>query len=234
MSCDSCRDMVVAGNATENPLRIVLLDRQRILRQALRALLAAQAGFLVIGDTGELGEALALIETQRPSVLLTDLYVSAGSRLRHIEEIHARYPQLAILVLTALSGRGLIAEIRKAGALGYLPSNDGSSALQLALREVAAGRWYHGAARGQRRRGVPRSAGAFGSPPVYLTERQRQLLRSVALGQRAREIAARSGVSVRAIYKQRQRLCDTLQLHSTAALTRFAAREGLTETGTSP
>lgn len=233
-SFDLCRDTAAASNTEERPVRIVVLDRQRILRQGLRALLAVQAEFLVVGDTGELSEALSLIEAQCPSVLLTDLYVSEGSRLRHIEEIHARFPQLAILVLTALRGRGLVAAIRRAGALGYLASDHGRGALELALREVAAGRWHRAAERSPRRREAPHRAGALGSPPVYLTERQRQLLRSVALGQRARDIAARAGVSVRAIYAQRQRLRYALQLHSTAALTRFAAREGLTETGASP
>lgn len=233
-SSDLCRNAAATGDTEERSVRIVLLDRQRILRQGLRALLAARVEFLVVGDTGELSEALSLIEAQRPSVVLTDLYVSEGSRLRHIEEIHACFPQLAILVLTALRGRGLVAEIRKAGALGYLSSDDGCGALELALREVAAGRWYRAAERSPRRRQAPHGAGALGSPAVYLTERQRQLLRSVALGQRARDIAARAGVSVRAIYAQRQRLRDALQLHSTAALTRFAAREGIADTGSSP
>ena len=231
MSSDPCRDTAATDKSEASPVRIVLLDRQRILRQALQALLTAHAGFLVVGDTGDLGEALALIETLRPSVLLTDLYVSEGSRLRHIEDIHAHFPQLAILVLTALRGRGLVAEIRRAGARGYLTSDAGSRTLRSALREVAAGRWYRAEAPAQKARRLPRTTGANGSPSMYLTERQRQLLRSVALGQRARDIAARAGVSVRAIYKQRQRLCDVLQLHSTAALTRFAALEGLTETG---
>jgi len=62
-----------------------------------------------------------------------------------------------------------------------------------------------------------------------LTERQRQLLRWLALGYRAREIAQLWGVSVKAVYRQRERLRETLQLDSTAALTRFAAREGFAE-----
>jgi DNA-binding CsgD family transcriptional regulator len=64
---------------------------------------------------------------------------------------------------------------------------------------------------------------------VDLTERQRQVLRWVALGYRAREIAQMLGVSVKAVHKQCERIREVLQLDSTAALTRFAAREGVAE-----
>jgi DNA-binding NarL/FixJ family response regulator len=64
---------------------------------------------------------------------------------------------------------------------------------------------------------------------TYLTERQRQVLRSIALGYRTRDIAQMLGVSMKAVHKQRERLRIALQLNSTAALTRFAVREGLVE-----
>src|SRR5437763_17012982 len=64
---------------------------------------------------------------------------------------------------------------------------------------------------------------------AYLTERQRQVLRSVARGYRTREIAQMLGVSVKAVHKQRERLRIALQLNSIAALTRFAVREGFAE-----
>jgi DNA-binding NarL/FixJ family response regulator len=71
--------------------------------------------------------------------------------------------------------------------------------------------------------------GAQDARVVDLTERQRQVLRWVALGYRPREIAQMLGVSVGAVHKHSERIRKVLQLDSTAALTRFAAREGLTE-----
>jgi len=69
----------------------------------------------------------------------------------------------------------------------------------------------------------------FGNRAAYLTERQRLILRSVARGHPTRQIAQMLGVSVRAVQKQRERLRITLQLDGTAALTRFALREGFAE-----
>lgn len=214
--------------------RVVLIDGHRIFRQALRVLLEADQDFTVIGDAGERGEALAMIDSLRPDIVITDLHVGEGTGGEHIEEIHARFPQVAILVLTASRAHNVAREIRRTGALGYLLKDQGREQLQIALREVAAGRRYRSAIPAVRVGRTPPSAGSLGSRAVYLTERQRQVLRSLALGYGTRDIAQMLGVSVRAVHKQRERLRHALQLHSTAALTRFAVREGLAQEATPP
>ena len=210
--------------------RIVVIDDQRILRQALPILLAAEREFAVVGDAGQGSEALELIGALRPDVVVTDLHVTGGSGVQLIEQIHARFPKVAILVLTALRAHNVVAAVKKAGALGYVLKDRGRGELLSALREVAAGRWYRSIApAAAASRAWMEEGGSLSTRAAYLTERQRQVLRWVALGYRAREIAQMLGVSVRAVHKQRERLRDALQLNSTAALTRFAEREGLAE-----
>jgi DNA-binding NarL/FixJ family response regulator len=210
--------------------RIVLIDSQRILRQALRILLAAEDGFAVVGDAGQATEALELIGALKPDVVVTDLHLAEGSGVQIIEQIHARFPKVAILVLTALRAHDVAAAVKKAGALGYLLKDRGRGELLTALRRVAAGRWYRSVVPA-----VPAMHARLdevihlSTRAAYLTERQRQVLRGVALGYRAREIAEMLGVSVKAVHKQRERLRDALQLNSTAALTRFALREGFVQ-----
>jgi two-component system response regulator NreC len=215
----------------ERPVcRIVVVDGQRILRQALRALLAAEHEFDVVGDAGQGSEALELIGAVQPDVVVTDLHLTEGSGVQLIEQIHARFPKVAILVLTALRAYDVVAAVRKAGALGYVLKDRGRGELLSALREVAAGRWYRSIApAAAASRAWMDEGGSLSTRAAYLTERQRQVLRWVALGYRSREIAQMLGVSVRAVHKQRERLRDALQLHSTAALTRFATREGLAQ-----
>jgi two-component system NarL family response regulator len=218
----------IAASDERRACRIVVVDNQRILRQALRILLAAEDEFTVIGDAGQGAEALELIGALRPDVVVTDLHVTEGSGVQIIEQIHARFPKVAILVLTALRAHDVVAAVRKAGALGYVLKDRGSGELLSALREVAAGRWYRSvASAGRAARARTDEASHSSGRAAYLTERQRQVLRAVALGYRAREIAQMLGVSVRAVHKQRERLRDALQLNSTAALTRFALREGI-------
>lgn len=213
----------------QHTFRIVLVDAHCIFRQALRSLLASQGGFEVVGEAGRAGEALELIGTLQPDLLLTDLHLPDESGTRFIEQVHARFPKLAILVLTALRARGAAAAARKAGALGYLLKDQGRDELSAALREVVAGRWYSAEIPAGTRRARGTEASSSSARAAYLTDRQRQVLRSVALGHSTREIASALGVSVRAVHKQRERLRISLQLNSTAALTRFASREGLLE-----
>ena len=221
---------ITASSRQRRACRIVVIDDQRILRQALPLLLAAEQEFAVVGDAGQGSEALELIGALRPDVVVTDLHMTEGSGVQLIEQIHARFPKVAILVLTAARAHDVVAAVRKAGALGYVLKDRGRGELLSALREVAAGRWYRSIIPpGSAARVAIDAGSSLSTRAAYLTERQRQVLRWVALGYRAREIAQKLGVSVRAVHKQRERLRDALQLSSTAALTRFAAREGLTQ-----
>lgn len=213
--------------------RIVVVDSQRILRQALRVLLAAEDQFAVVGDAGQGPEALELIGALQPDVVVTDLHLTEGSGVQIIEQIHARFPKVAILVLTASRAHNVVAGVRKAGALGYLLKDRGRGELLSALRAVAAGRWYSSVVPAAPGRARVDEVSHLSARAAYLTERQRQVLRGVALGYRAREIAQMLGVSVKAVHKQRERLRDALQLNSTAALTRFAVREGFAQDGAS-
>jgi DNA-binding NarL/FixJ family response regulator len=210
----------------QRAFRVVLVDGHCIFRQALRILLAAEKDFAVVGESGRAAEALELIGSLQPDVVVTELHLTGGSALPLIEQLHARFPRTAILVLTAVRAHDVAAAVRKAGALGYLLKDGGRGELLTALREVVAGRWYRSIApRAPVTHGHTDQA-SLSSRAAYLTERQRQVLRSVARGYRAREIAQMLGVSVKAVHKQRERLRITLQLNSTAALTRFAVREG--------
>src|SRR5438876_9403289 len=104
----------------------------------------------------------------------------------------------------------------------------------MAPHEGSAGRWYLALAPEVSARTAARERRHLGNRAAYLTQRQRQVLRSVALGYRTREIAQMLGLSVRAVHRQRERLRLALHLNSTAELTRLAAREGLTEGAAEP
>lgn len=209
--------------------RIVLIDGLQIFRQAVRALLEAEPGIAVVGEAGRLAEALELLDSQVPDVVLSDLKLPDSPSMQLIPRLRSHCPQAAFVVLTALNARDHVAAARKAGALGYLSKQCGRGELLAAIRQVAAGRRYRFELPSAPRVAV--NGGPLGTGAAYLTERQREVLRSVALGHRAREIAATLGVSVKAVYKQRERLREALQLRSTAALTRFAVYEGFAEEG---
>jgi two-component system, NarL family, response regulator YdfI len=219
---------VVAGDGQDHRCRILLVDGHRLFREALGTLLAREREFSVVGEAADGAEALELITALQPNVVITDLHAGLGSSVRHLEELHARFPEVAVLVLTAFRAHDVAARVRRAGALGYLLKERGLKELLTALREVAAGRGYRSDESGVARpRVLPEQGTCAGI--VDLTERQRQVLRSLALGYRTRETARMLGVSVKAVHKQRERIREALRLESVAALTRFAAREGFAE-----
>jgi DNA-binding NarL/FixJ family response regulator len=227
------------GSATANPVesgesghrvacRVLLVDDHRVFREGLRALLERETDYVVVGDTATGKETLELIAVLQPDVVVTDLHQGDGSSVRHLEEIHARFPHVGLLVLTAFRAHDVASQVRKAGALGYLLKDRGRREFLQALREVAAGRHYRTeVGEGTRVRSL--STRKTCVTIVDLTERQRQILRALARGYRTRETARMLGVSVRAVHRQRERIREALRLESVAALTRFAAREGFAD-----
>src|SRR5256885_4682447 len=198
---------------TRRAYRMVLIDSQRIFRQALRVLFATEEEFAVVGEAGHAAEAVELIGSLQPDVVVTDLHLTDGSAVPLIEQIHARFPKLAILVLTSARASDVAGAVRKAGALGYLLKEHGREELLRALREVTAGRWYRSLASEAGAGAAARDDRYVNNRAAYLTERQRQVLRSVALRYRTPEIAQMLGVSVTALHKHRQRPPRALRLH---------------------
>lgn len=210
--------------------RILLADPHRIVRQGVRALLEREGEFSVVGEAAGADEALALVDQLRPDAVVTELHLQEGSGLHLIEQTHARFPQIAIFVLTAFRARDRVASARRAGARGYLMKSRGRHELVAALRTTRSGRWYRSnevADHPQQTRLNPDEANYASSRVAFLTSRQLQVLRLLALGYVTREIAERMGVSVQAVHRLRERLLTSLQLRGTAALTRLAIREGL-------
>lgn len=191
-------------------------------------LLEREGEFTVVGEAGDAAEAATLVDRLRPDAVITELHLSEGSALQFIADTHARFPQIAIVVLTAFRARDRVASARRAGARGYLVKSRGRSELVAALHMARAGRWYR-AAQGTTRaaRRPTRDDSHASTSAAYLTFRQQQVLQSLALGHPTRDIAQMLGVSVQAVHRLRERLLQALQLRGTAALTRFAVREGL-------
>jgi DNA-binding NarL/FixJ family response regulator len=225
MTLGTTPDTVTSVADTPGVLRVLLVDAQQIFRQGLQALFAAERELCVVGETGQAQEALRLIGALKPDVVVTEVQLPQDDGVALIEQIHTRYPHVGILVLTAARARDVVAAARKAGARGYLLKDSSRDELMKALREVAAGGVYRLPVSS-----APSAPSASGRA-AHLTARQREVLGSLALGISTPEIARMLGVSVPAVHKHREALRHILQLHSTAALTRFAVCEGLAPSG---
>jgi len=215
------------GTLDSRAWRVLLVDEHRLLREVVRVIVDASDAFEVVGEAVNAAQALQRIATLEPDLVITDLALPDSNGVKFIKAFLALRPQAAVLVLTAIQDEERASVAMKAGARGYILKNAGRVELLTALREVAAGRRYLCKALSASPRRVRAGRGSGQDTVQNLTDRQRELLRSVASGCRNKDIALRLGVSVKAVQHQRERLSNLLNLRGAAALTLYAARTGL-------
>jgi two-component system, NarL family, response regulator NreC len=219
------------GSAQPSPAdcpgrRVFLIDSQSIFREALRLIVDMEPAFEVVGDAGTATEAATLIDSLKPDVILTECALPDRTGMQFISDLHARWPHVGILVLTALGPIACKAAASRSGVLGCLPKSCGSAELLRAISQVASGRKYMGPSLQTRRGRAADPDLPSSSNSVSLTARQRQILRHVALGHKNIEIGAMLGISTKSVSKHRTGLRNALRIRTTAGLIRYAVREG--------
>jgi DNA-binding NarL/FixJ family response regulator len=198
------------------PCRIFVIEPQTIVRVAIRTIIDSNEHFKVVGETGSAEQALQQIRLLQPDVVLTELTMPDRPDRQILSDLRSCSTQMAILVLTEQWTQDCVAAAIEAGARAFVTKQHGRAELFAAINEVRAGRTYIC---------VPRPA--VRSPTMRLTERQLQVLRSVALGQCNGEIARALGISEKGVQKHRDQIRHVLNLRGAAALTAYAIREGL-------
>jgi DNA-binding NarL/FixJ family response regulator len=212
--------------------RIVLIEDHAILRDGLRALLELEPGLQVVGEAGSAAEGARVARTCDPTLIITDLAVSGGLGLRAIDELRNACPGVRVLVLTAYCTDEYIHAALNAGADGYVLKDASRAELMHAVRVVLAGQKYYSEPVSARlvssylRRNESITAGC-----PRITERERQVLTRVALGETNKRVALALRLSIKTIEKHRANLMRKLDLHNTAAVTLFAVRNGMLPAG---
>ncbi|WP_336923451.1 response regulator transcription factor [Aquipuribacter sp. SD81] len=216
-------------------MRLVLVDDHRVVRTGVRTELAALAPDLrVVGEAGDVDEAVAVVTAQRPDVVLLDVHLPGGDGGGGAEVLrrtaHLRTPEGAPVRALALSvsdaADDVIAVIR-AGARGYVTKSVDGPALVDAVRRVADGDAVFS----------PRLAGfvldAFGTAATdlavvddeldRLTAREREVMRLIARGFSYKDVGSELFISVKTVETHVSSVLRKLQLSSRHELTRWAA-----------
>jgi two-component system, NarL family, response regulator NreC len=211
-----------------NQARIVLIEDHAILRDGLRALLELEPNLQVVGEAGTALEGARVTRTTGPTLIITDLAMPGGLGLRAIDELRTACPGVRVLVLTAYCTDEYIHAALNAGADGYVLKDASRAELLHAVRVVIAGQKYFSEPVSARlvssylRRNEPVMAGC-----PRITERERQVLTRVALGETNKRVAMALRLSIKTIAKHRANLMRKLDLHNTAAVTLIAVRSGM-------
>ncbi len=205
----------------ESEISVVLADDHNVIRSGLRAMLEAEVGIRVIGEAADAAAAQKLVRDRRPGVLVLDLQMPGAEPASDILTLREEAPDTAIVVLTMQSDPRRARELLRAGASGYVLKQAAERQLTAAIRAAAEGGSYIDPELGGR-------VAQLGVDPIEaLNERERELLRLLALGHTNREIGEKLYLSVRAVEVNRAKLLEKLELQTRPELVRFAIANGV-------
>ncbi len=207
-------------------LRIILADDHCIVRQGIRALLEG-AGFEVVGEAADGQEAIRLVDTLEPDVVILDLMMPMLNGLDAGRQIRQRHASIPILLLTMHTEEHHVAAALRAGIKAYVLKTQAAEDLVRAIREVVRGHVFLSAA--VSRVVVEGYVSGVPAPGDSLAPRERQVLQLVAEGNTSKEIAVLLGLSVKTVDSYRARVMEKVGVHDTASLVRYAIRNGVIE-----
>ncbi len=207
-------------------LRIILADDHCIVRQGIRALLEG-AGFEVAGEAADGQEAIRLVDTLEPDVVILDLMMPMLNGLDAGRQIRQRHASIPILLLTMHTEEHHVAAALRAGIKAYVLKTQAAEDLVRAIREVVRGHVFLSAA--VSRVVVEGYVSGVPAPGDSLAPRERQVLQLVAEGNTSKEIAVLLGLSVKTVDSYRARVMEKVGVHDTASLVRYAIRNGVIE-----
>lgn len=210
-------------------IRIWLADDHRLVRETVRAALAAEPGITVVGESGTAQATLSGIGDVGPDVLLLDIGLPDVSGIEVARQALKRWPSLRIVAVSAHGDAFYVQETLKAGVHGYVVKSAGIADMMAAIHAVAGGGSYLSPEVAHvmvRRLHTDADLGTASS--VRLGNRESQVLRLLAEGKRAAEIAELLGISVATVDAHRRNIKQKLGIHSAVELTRYAIRAGLT------
>jgi two-component system, NarL family, response regulator NreC len=205
----------------ESEITVVLADDHNVIRAGLRAMLEAEEDLRVIGEAADAAAAQKLVRDRRPGVLVLDLNMPGAEPGQDVPKLREEAPGTAIVVLTMQSDPRRARDLLRAGAAGYVLKQAAERQLVDAIRTAAGGGSYIDPELG----GQVAQLGA--DPLESLGERDRELLRLLALGHTNREIGERLYLSVRAVEVNRAKLLEKLGLETRPELVRFAIANGV-------
>jgi NarL family two-component system response regulator YdfI len=210
-----------------HPIRILVADDHLIIRQGLRLILETEPGFELVGEAADGAEAVRLCAALQPSVVLMDLRMPGMDGLTAIERLQDEQPQVAVIILTTFNEDDLMLRGMQAGAKGYLLKDTDRETLFNSVRAAARGETLLKPdimARLLARAGTGKTPVNDG---IDLTERELEVLRWVAQGERSKEIAVRLEISERTVKAHLASIYSKWGVDSRAAAIAIAAQKGL-------
>ena len=210
---------------------IVLVDDHPIVRQGLRALLEAEAGWTIVGEAADGLSAVEIVEQLRPDVAIVDVVMPDLNGLEVVRRIRRRAPETLVIVLSMHAEEPYVLEALQGGAMAYVLKGMSTTSLVEAMHEVLGGRRYLSPPLTERAIDVYLERASATDRPIdqydLLTPREREVLHLAAQGGSNADIADRLAISPRTVETHRANLMRKLDLRNHADLVRYAFQRGI-------
>lgn len=209
------------------PIRVLLVDDHRIVRQGISSLLELESDLTVVGEAASGARALELIDEKQPDIVLLDVKMPDMDGADVCREIQARYPNLPVIILTAYSGDEHVLRCIQAGARGYVLKDVDVVELVRTIRVVHGGQSVlDGKVIAAVMTELKRPAAARHHGPEF-SQREIDIIRLVSQGLSNKEIADRLFLSTSAVKYHLRNIMDKLGVSTRAAVIYEATQHGL-------
>jgi len=216
-----------SGAVSEPATRVMVVDDHPMWRDSVSRDLG-EAGFEVVAAIGEGAQALRIIASVRPDVVVLDLQLPDVSGVDVTRGLRAGYPAARVLILSASGEHRHVLDAVKAGATGYILKSAGRAEFLDAVRRTSAGDAVFSPGLAGLVLGEFRRLASDPAPDTpRLTEREAEILRMVGTGMSYKQIADRLVLSHRTVQNHVQNTLNKLHLHNRVDLVRYAIEHGL-------
>lgn len=207
--------------------KILLVDDHPLLREGLCRLISAESGLNVVGMAGTVQEALSLVESEKPDLIITDLTLPGRNGLELIKDLAASHPDIPIIVLSMHDELIYAERVLRAGGRGYVMKDSPPDRLIEAIHVVLGGGVF--ASQTVTNHFLKAlSSGKTPSKPTFslecLTDREIEVFELIGHAKSNHEIACRLGISPRTLDAHRAHIREKLGLADSNELTRHAIR----------
>jgi two-component system response regulator NreC len=214
-------------------IRVVVVDDHAVVRSGIKLLLDSHEDIEVVGEAGNAKDAIFRVREQTPDVILLDLVMPGEGGIEVLPKLLKEAPDAKVLVLSMEDDPSYVREAFAAGASGYVLKEAADEEVVAAIRDIASGGSYVHPTLGARMVAADAAdrAAAEADP---LSDREREILRLLALGHTNQEIAKMLFISVRTAETHRAHIMQKLRLSTRAELVRHALAQGLLDDPDAP
>ncbi len=220
-------------NSVRPKCRVVIVDDHTLFREGLRTILEMEDDIEVVADAENAEDIVELVWQTKPDVLLLDIRMPQGSGLDAVPAVLRISPRTQVLVLTASDEKEEHVRAFRLGAKGVVLKDSARQTLMQAIHTVCAGQvWVDARMTGTLVEELaqlgPDSSAVVTRDENGLTEREREIVRLVATGQKNREVGATLSISERTVKTHLTNIFQKLGVRDRVALVMYALRHGLT------